>query len=99
MPNLGPASSASRRSFLKSTSATASITALAAAFPGSARAFADSQQVLKVGLVGCGGRGTDAARNALEADPYAHLTAMGDVFEDKLEFRRRSRGRRRSASE
>ncbi len=43
----------------------------------------DSQ--LKVGLIGCGGRGTGAAVQALHADPGAVLTAMGDVFEDRLE--------------
>ena len=82
---MNPAAS-SRRDFLRSGSAAASITALAAAFPGSARAFADGNQTLRVGLVGCGGRGTDAARNALSADPYTKLVAMGDVFQDKLEF-------------
>jgi len=40
---------------------------------------------LKVGLIGCGGRGTGAAVQALQADPNAVLTAMGDVFEDRLE--------------
>ena len=39
---------------------------------------------LKVGLIGCGGRGTGAAVQALQADPDAVLTAMGDVFEDRL---------------
>ena len=39
---------------------------------------------LKVGLIGCGGRGTGAAVQALKADPDAVLTAMGDVFEDRL---------------
>ena len=41
--------------------------------------------ILKVGLIGCGGRGTGAAVQALQADPNAVLTAMGDVFEDRLE--------------
>ena len=40
---------------------------------------------LKVGLIGCGGRGTGAAAQALEADPNVVLYAMGDVFEDRLE--------------
>lgn len=39
---------------------------------------------LKVGLIGCGGRGTGAAVQALQADPDVVLTAMGDVFEDRL---------------
>ena len=41
--------------------------------------------VLKVGLIGCGGRGTGAAVQALQADSNAVLTAMGDVFEDRME--------------
>ncbi len=39
---------------------------------------------LKIGLIGCGGRGTGAAGQALKADKNVTLTAMGDVFEDQL---------------
>ncbi len=39
---------------------------------------------IKVGLIGCGGRGTGAAVQALNADPVVRLTAMGDIFEDRL---------------
>jgi predicted dehydrogenase len=37
-----------------------------------------------VGLIGCGGRGTGAAANALRADPQVELVAMGDAFADHL---------------
>jgi len=40
---------------------------------------------LRAGLVGCGGRGTEAAVDLLTADPNVELVAMGDIFEDKLE--------------
>lgn len=40
---------------------------------------------LRVGLIGCGGRGTGAAVQALRADRDVVLTAMGDVFADRLE--------------
>jgi predicted dehydrogenase len=40
---------------------------------------------LKAGLIGCGGRGTQAAIDTLTANPNVELTAMGDVFEDHLE--------------
>ena len=40
--------------------------------------------VLKAGLIGCGGRGTGAALNFLEAGPNLKVTALGDVFEDRL---------------
>ncbi|WP_316812457.1 Gfo/Idh/MocA family oxidoreductase [Pedobacter heparinus] len=44
-----------------------------------------SAKTLKVGLIGCGGRGTGAAMQALNADPDVIITAMGDIFEDRLE--------------
>jgi myo-inositol 2-dehydrogenase/D-chiro-inositol 1-dehydrogenase len=47
--------------------------------------YSQGASVLKVGLIGCGGRGTGAAAQALNADPNVILTAMGDVFEDRLE--------------
>lgn len=40
---------------------------------------------LKVGLIGCGGRGTGAALQATLADPNVVLTAMGDAFRDRLD--------------
>lgn len=41
--------------------------------------------VIKVGLVGCGGRGTGAVVQALAADPQVRVTALADIFPDKLE--------------
>ncbi|TVQ03554.1 MAG: gfo/Idh/MocA family oxidoreductase [Balneolaceae bacterium] len=40
---------------------------------------------LKVGLIGCGGRGTGAANQALNADPNVELVAVCDIFPDKIE--------------
>ncbi len=40
---------------------------------------------LKVGLVGCGGRGTGAATDALNADEGVKITALGDMFNDHLQ--------------
>lgn len=42
-------------------------------------------KVLKAGLVGCGGRGTGAAINYLDAGPNLEITALGDVFQDRLD--------------
>ena len=39
---------------------------------------------LRIGLIGCGGRGSGAANEALGADKNVELVAMGDVFEDRL---------------
>ncbi|MEE2889942.1 MAG: Gfo/Idh/MocA family oxidoreductase [Planctomycetota bacterium] len=40
---------------------------------------------IRVGLVGCGGRGTGAAVNALNVEPRAKLVAMGDIFGDRVD--------------
>jgi len=42
-------------------------------------------RVLKAGLVGCGGRGTGAAVNFLDAGPNLEIVALGDVFKDQLD--------------
>ncbi|MBW6501884.1 MAG: Gfo/Idh/MocA family oxidoreductase [Bacteroidales bacterium] len=42
-------------------------------------------RLLKAGLIGCGGRGTGAAINFLDAGPNLQITALGDVFQDKLD--------------
>jgi predicted dehydrogenase len=42
-------------------------------------------KLLKAGLIGCGGRGTGAAVNFLNAGPNLQITALGDVFSDKLD--------------
>ncbi len=73
----------SRRDFLKTASAVAGGAALTGlSIQRGAHAAEDNQ--LKVGLIGCGGRGTGAAVNALNADPNAVLTAMADAFEDRM---------------
>jgi len=43
------------------------------------------QERIKVGIVGCGGRGTQAVINLMQADANVELVAMADIFEDKLE--------------
>lgn len=48
--------------------------------------FAAGSDTLRIGLVGCGGRGTGAAAQALKADRNISLTAMADAFSDRLEF-------------
>ena len=42
---------------------------------------------IRVGLVGCGGRGTGAAYNAAQVGAHIKIVAMGDVFSDRLEKR------------
>jgi predicted dehydrogenase len=75
----------SRREFLKTT-AVAAAGAGAALRPARAPGyFAAGSDTLRVGLIGCGGRGTGATVQALRADPGAKLTAMADLFADRLE--------------
>ena len=75
------AGASSRREFLTTAAAAGS----AAALLGSGNfAFAQGSDQVKVGLIGCGGRGTGAAVDALQADRGAYLTAMGDVFPENL---------------
>jgi predicted dehydrogenase len=75
----------SRRRFIKAGSAAAVGGTLAFHFisPKAARA-ATNADTLKVGLIGCGGRGTGAANQALKADNNVVITAMADVFPDRL---------------
>lgn len=73
-----------RRSFLKKSSAVAAGTMVAPYLALSPNTFANSQ-TLKVGLVGCGGRGTGAAREALKADKNVVLTAVGDIFDKQID--------------
>ena len=40
---------------------------------------------IKVGLIGCGGRGTGAAINACRADANVRITALADAFMDRIE--------------
>ena len=54
----------------------------------SAAAKEKGNDVLRVGLIGCGGRGSGAAVDAMKADPNIQLVAMADVFRDKLDASR-----------
>lgn len=71
-----------RRDFLKQTSGTLAAAALAGAI--NARAYASEDNTLKIALVGCGGRGTGAAANALRTAGPTKLVAMADVFPDRM---------------
>lgn len=71
-----------RRTFVKQ-SMTAALAAAATQAIAS-RAHAAENNTLRIGLVGCGGRGTGAVGDSLTADPNTRLVAMGDVFADQL---------------
>ena len=74
----------SRRSFLSKTPiAGAAATAFTIIRPELVRGAGN--EMLKAGLVGCGGRGTQAVADFLTGTENTQLVAMGDIFEDKLE--------------
>lgn len=82
-PRTPTQSDASRRDFLKvSGSALAGGSLLSTI---AARSYAGEDNTLKVGLVGCGGRGTGAAVAALRTKGPSKLWALADVFEDRLD--------------
>lgn len=76
-----PENDSSRRDFLKTSVGTTLAASLL--FPGGAHAGGDD--LLRVGLIGCGGRGTGAAEQALLADKNVKLVAMADAFDDRLQ--------------
>lgn len=67
-----------RRSALKAGAALAAASALPASLYAAA-----NEKPIRVGLVGCGGRGTGAAHNVLHAAPNVVVTAVGDAFESQ----------------
>ncbi len=72
----------SRRDFLKQSTGAIAGASLASAI--AARANAAEQNTIKVALIGCGGRGTGAAANALATAGPTQMVAMADVFESRL---------------
>ena len=83
----------SRRDFVKAGSSLTAGALLAA--PHVARA-AKNDKIIKVGLVGSGGRGSGAAFQAMNADDNVALTAIGDLFQDRIDRSKRllkARGR------
>ncbi len=78
----------SRREFLKTSAAAASGAALATAGLDS-RLHAAGSGVIKIGMIGCGGRCTGAAINAMNVERGARLVAMCDMFMDRVHARRK----------
>lgn len=74
----------SRRKFLARSALLASAAAGTQLAIGRS-AHAAGSDTIKIGLIGCGGRGSGAAADALAGDPNTQLWAMADVFADKIE--------------
>ncbi len=73
----------SRRDFLKTTAVLGSA-ALAGSLAIARGAHAAGSDVIKVGLIGCGGRGSGAAANAMNAGKDVRLVAVADLFEERV---------------
>ncbi len=74
---------ASRRDFLKKSSAALAGTALAGSLNVARNAHAAGDDMIKVALIGCGGRGKGAATNCLQSCDNVKLIAVADAFEEK----------------
>ncbi len=72
-------SSVTRRDFFK----TAAAVSVAASLPDFG-VFAAGSDTIKVGVIGCGGRGTGAAIDCLKADPGVEIVALGDLVPDRV---------------
>jgi predicted dehydrogenase len=84
MQNPKPLNSNQRREFVK-TAGLASGAILAAPLMSNANFFSGANDVIKVALIGCGGRGTGAAVQALRSKQNVKLVAMADAFKDRID--------------
>ena len=82
--SLSPASSTSRRTFLSAVGV-AGVGAAVASSAKIARSAQSGGDTIRVGLIGCGGRGSGAAADALAGRQERGMVAMGDAFGDRLQ--------------
>lgn len=79
---MNPPIESTRRTFLKTSAVAAAASPILMPHVANAN---KQDPILRVGLVGCGGRGTGAASQAMNADPNVRLVAMGDMFQDRID--------------
>jgi myo-inositol 2-dehydrogenase / D-chiro-inositol 1-dehydrogenase len=84
-PKPSQAAPASRRDFLKASTVAAAGGSALTGLGLSSNAHAAGSDTIKVGLIGCGGRGTGAAEQSVTSAPNVKLVAMGDMFQDRLD--------------
>ena len=73
--------SVTRRDFVR----TAAAASIAATFPATFNVFAQGSDAIRVGVIGCGGRGTGAAIDCLKSAPGVEIVALGDLVPDRVE--------------
>lgn len=71
-----------RRQFVKQS---AVLAAVASAFPSGVQSQSEASEKIRIALIGCGGRGTGAAAQALAADDRTELFAMADIDQEQLD--------------
>jgi len=76
---------ASRREFLKESAAAVVGGGIAARWAAVPAVHAAGSDEIRVGLIGCGDRGTGAVDDVLQSAQGVRLVAMGDVFQDKIQ--------------
>jgi myo-inositol 2-dehydrogenase/D-chiro-inositol 1-dehydrogenase len=74
-----------RREFVKKSSFALIGGTILSSFPGKNNYVKSSSSQIKVGLIGCGDRGTGAAAQAMMASDSVSLVAMGDTFKDRID--------------
>jgi predicted dehydrogenase len=73
-----------RREFIQASAAMAAAAAVPDVIARTAWGGAGGSDSIRVGVIGCGGRGSGAVLDALRASPASRLAAMADVFPDRL---------------
>jgi predicted dehydrogenase len=86
--NLNSPAATPRRTFLKTSAALAVAGSVATTMTSARAVHAAGSDTLKVALIGCGGRGSGAATDAMAADKNAKITVLADAFGDRVEFAR-----------
>jgi predicted dehydrogenase len=84
------AAGVSRRDFIRTATGAAVVGSVASSLDRLTGAYAAGSDEIRIGLVGCGGRGTGAAGNALKAAPGVRLVAVADAFQDRLDAARKA---------
>jgi myo-inositol 2-dehydrogenase / D-chiro-inositol 1-dehydrogenase len=75
----------SRRDFLKTSMTVAAGAAAWEGLPLTSSAYAAGSDILRIGIIGCGGRCPGAAVNAMSVDPGVRLVAITDIFADRVQ--------------
>ncbi|MFP6586575.1 MAG: Gfo/Idh/MocA family oxidoreductase, partial [Pirellulaceae bacterium] len=85
MTKATPSKTGSRRDFIKKSTILVAGSTVAGNLQIARAAHPYGDETIKIGLVGCGGRGTGAAVQAMNTNGEVNIVAMADVFDDRLQ--------------